>query len=350
MTNLFDDLAENRRQYTEAELKAEIERQRNQDTKIDGLAKVRGYNAKLGGWDVQTADGGIIRGAKLHTNRGLGKGDSVDVYRRVGDAAIDAKPIQGKGSDTTGGGGNTSMGGTGTGSSLIRRPGGRTGREPVFQQDFDPNGDGGCTCKEVFTTSDKGAEGQALFETVDECLEDCDRKKGDGTNRPWACFEDSTTGEASIQYVGEGGDYGSLEDGNAAIEPKFKGGQCRIGYKVKYRLYYERDLGFRRRIACSDPSSIRRKEFVSEVTVTGPILAAETFSGSGIRSEFAQIVTESRRYVVGGTNGLCQPLAFSILSITPVNPEDLDNCGDPPKRCPPPGSLDTPGNIIDLGD
>jgi hypothetical protein len=374
MGNLSDDLRRNRQQKNDAEVQAEIERQRQQSGKIDGTAKVRGYNPKLGGWDVETSTGGTVKGAAPHTTRGLGKGDSVDIYRRGNSAAIDAKPLTGAAANTSGDGGKSGADGQPSGPRLIRVPGGRSGTEPRFQQDDGSSSGNGCTCKEVFTTSNTGAEGQSIFNSVEECLEDCAKKTGDEGGGPWACFEDSSTGEASIQYVGEGGDFASKEAGETAIQPKFKGGQCSILYTVTART-----TGLIANAGAVSQAEVRRlcrigrteRELINGVpqaetvikidqvathVIRGPIKGARTrsFLETGGSNQVTEVIGttadgQENPVLFGFANTACDRLSIAITSIRPFDPTQADNCGDPPKRCPSPG-LDEPGNIIDLGD
>ena len=340
MGNLSDDLRRNRQQKNDAEVQAEIERQRQQSGKIDGTAKVRGYNPKLGGWDVETSTGGTVKGAVPHTTRGLGKGDSVDIYRRGNSAAIDAKPLTGAAANTAGDGGKSGADGQPSGPRLIRVPGGRSGTEPRFQQDDGSGSGNGCTCKVVFTTSDTGAEGQAIFDSVEECLEDCANKTGDEGGGPWACFEDSATGQASIQYVGTGGDFASKEAGEVAIEPKFKGGQCPVLYDVE--MIVDTVGGFP-----GQPAIPGRKvgTFRAFGPIKGPPIAV--IENSGGQATLTGIVDGQLAFGPEFGAGYIRSAVFSYGKITRVDGQS-DDCGDPPKRCPVP-SLDTPGNIIDLG-
>jgi hypothetical protein len=365
MGNLSDDLRRNRQQKNDAEVQAEIERQRQQSGKIDGTAKVRGYNPKLGGWDVETSTGGTVKGAVPHTTRGLGKGDSVDIYRRGNSAAIDAKPLTGAAANTSGDGGKSGSDGQLSGPRLIRVPGGRSGTEPRFQQDDGSGSGNGCTCKQVFTTSDTGAEGQAIFDSVEECLEDCAKKTGDEGGGPWACFEDSATGEASIQYVGTGGDFASKEQGELAIQPKFKGGQCQIRYAVSWTITRQRTVGGegpRPGIGVDYMCIPRPGGTVEPLTTTGTTGLRGPIHGAEVDADFSSInrwafvklwiihdIPKRRTLVYGASGAICTKGASGgITGVVPVNPEQLDECGDPPRRCPS-SSLDTPGNVIDLG-
>lgn len=324
------DITGNRQSQQEQQAAAEIKRQQQLGTENMGLHTVIGPNPTLGGYDVQKADGGVLRGVLPDTSRSFGKGDMVSVYIGSKGARLDAKPSGLSSSGT----GSSSTDGTGTGSGVggsstsALLPPSLPGSSPLndgSQPRYRPNENGECTA--VYYT---GATKEGDFDDAAACA-------GDQPNsRSWYCED----GKCYATAAGAG-QYDSLAECEAAIIPGFKGGQCAgTLYAVSGTVTgtYATSGGnpaFPGHVAGASWSASWSATAIGPIgavscspTSNSPETASITVNGA---QGFVDLQTVSPPYNTAGTAPSTSVKA-TIGSTSPLGGGN-DDCGDRPPKC-----------------
>jgi hypothetical protein len=321
-------LSDRLRQVQERINARRLERQaKQQSTKSGGVGDT--YNPVLGTQQVRDAQGGIISATDNIAAGGVGVGTPVQITQNdssVKGAVIDAKPSRG-GADSASassreGRGAPTGGSGGSNTFNPSLPGGIPGFDPnLADGGYEPDESGAC----VFKTWPKGKRPSTAYETAKECLDD--QAPGDWICQDGVCVE-APPGQGKYVY--------KRECEAKVKKPNFVGGQCAILYRVRIRL----NNTLNPNTFAPGPAT------TGFVTVRGPLSLANNYTllsdnYAGQASSWTGGLLLTSRDNLGGpveTNIFTNCITWGeppseSMEVEPADPNQEDNCGDPPGQC-----------------